>query len=346
MTFIEVAVIDRCWMSPETETALELVVEDQALVSEGGLSIDLEQLVERAAATAKASRAPATRLAYERQFRRFEAWCASASLPSYPSDARVVVTYLQALADAGRKISTIEQALAAIAFTHRERGDAWDTRSKILVDVTQGLRRSIGVRPVQKSPVEQVELRAMVGACDESLLGLRDRALLLIGWVGAFRRSELVALDHADLQFQQQGLVVLVRHAKGDQEGHGLEKALPFSTEPSLCPVRTLQTWLGAAGITEGPLFVHLGRGNRLGGARLSDQAVAQVVKARARAAGLPAELYSGHSLRAGFATCAAAHDRPLDEIMRQTGHKSPSVAMRYIRHGSLFRKNAAAGLL
>jgi integrase len=166
-----------------------------------------------------------------------------------------------------------------------------------------------------------------------------------MGWFGAFRRSELVALTVADVKKEREGLVVAVRRSKGDQEGRGAEKGIPYASSPALCPVRALEAWLETASITEGPIFRGVDRHGRVAAEGLSDRTVARIVQRTAEKAGLDPKAFAGHSLRAGFATTAAKKGKSLDAIMRQTLHKSEEVARSYIRHAKLFDDNAAVGL-
>jgi integrase len=175
-----------------------------------------------------------------------------------------------------------------------------------------------------------------------SLQGTRDRALLLVGFAGAFRRSELVGLDIADLEFGRDGLVVTVRRSKTDQEGQGRRVGIPYGSHAETCPVRAAQEWVDLLDTTSGPLFRRIDRHGHIGAARLSDKAVALIIKRCARAAGLGAADLAGHSLRAGLATAAAAAGVSERAIMAQTGHRSLATVRKYIREGSLFLENAA----
>ena len=183
----------------------------------------------------------------------------------------------------------------------------------------------------------------MVATLPDNLLGLRDRALLLIGFAGAFRRSELVSLDVEDVEECAEGLRVTLRRSKTDQEGAGEVKGIPYGRKLETCPVRALRAWLEAAGITAGPIFRSVNRHGQVQPGRLSDKAVALVVKRAAEAAGFDATRYAGHSLRTGLTTSAAAAGVQERDIMRQTGHRSVNMVRRYIREGELFRSNAAA---
>ena len=189
------------------------------------------------------------------------------------------------------------------------------------------------------------ELAALLATLDDGLRGLRDRALLTMGWFGAFRRSELVALDIADVTKEREGLVVAVRRSKRDQEGRGAEKGIPYASNPALCPVRALAAWLEAGRVESGPIFRGVDQVGRVATEALSDRSVARIVQRAAEAAGLDPTTVAGHSLRSGFATTAAKKGKSLDAIMRQTLHKSEQVARGYIRHAKLFDDNAAVGL-
>jgi site-specific recombinase XerD len=313
---------------------------------EAQVLVPLEQLIETAREYAADARASSTRKAYLSDFAAFEAWCAAQGLSAAPTTPAVVAVYLAALAERGRKASTIERALAGIAWAQRARGHEWWKGHPSIAAVMTGIRRRHGVAPAQKAPVVDDELAALVATLDESLAGLRDRALLTLGWFGAFRRSELAALTVADVVQVREGLIVRVRRSKGDQEGRGAEKGVPYASNPNLCPVRALAAWLEASGITEGALFRRVDQHGRIGEVALSDRSVALIVKRCAEHAGLDPNSVGGHSLRAGFATTAAKKGKSLEAIMRQTLHRSEKVARGYIRHAKLFDDNAAVGLV
>ncbi len=183
----------------------------------------------------------------------------------------------------------------------------------------------------------------MISRLPNSLLGVRDRALLLVGFSGAFRRSELVALDVADVAVTRDGLVVTIRRSKTDQEGEGRKIGIPYGSNPATCPVRALQDWLAQCGFTEGPLYRPIDRFGKVASMRLSAAAVADIVKRYAAAVGLKASDFAGHSLRSGLATSAAMGGASERSIMAQTRHRSVATVRRYIRDGSLFRENAVA---
>jgi len=262
-----------------------------------------------------------------------------------PATPQTISLYISALADLGAKPSTIQRRLSAISQAHQLAGHTPSPTSDWLVRTTmQGIRRTLGTAPTQKTPVVTAKLRRLLATCpDDTLAGLRDRALLIAGFAGGFRRSELLALDVADLQESSDGLRITVRQSKTDQEGAGREVGIPHGQHPETCPVRTLRAWRAAAGITEGAVFRGVNRHDQVQVGRLTDRAVALIVKRAADRAGLDSSSYAGHSLRSGLATAAAAGGAPERSIMRQTGHESVVMVRRYIRSGSLFQENAAA---
>jgi integrase len=199
---------------------------------------------------------------------------------------------------------------------------------------------------MKKAPISDEALHRALEPLGADLAALRDRALMTLGWFGAFRRSELVALEVVDLSFGKAGLVVLVRRSKTDQEGRGEEKGIPFARNVALCPVRSVRAWLDASGITSGPIFRRVDRHGYLGSDALTDGSVARIVKRLVEQAGLDPNVFAGHSLRSGFITTAAAKGKSLDAIMRQSLHRSERVARGYIRHATLFVDNAADGLV
>jgi integrase len=209
----------------------------------------------------------------------------------------------------------------------------------------KGIRRTLGTAPAQKAPTLTDDIRAMIAATDAGAIGARDRALVLLGFAGAFRRSELVGLDAEDCAFGKDGLTVTLRRSKVDQEGAGRKVGIPYGANPETCPVRTMRAWIEAAAISGGPLFRSINRHGHVQPGRLSGIDVARVVKKLAQRAGLDSAKYAGHSLRAGHATSAAIAGASERSIMNQTGHRSVQMVRRYIRDGSLFRENSAGKL-
>jgi site-specific recombinase XerD len=273
----------------------------------------------------------------------FFTWCKQYGVNSRPAAPETIVRYLTDLAVRGLKVSTITRRVSAISQAHQSVGLDSPTHSLLVRSTLAGIRREIGVTQLGKAPVLTEDLRVMVNALPHSLIGKRDATLLLLGFSGAFRRSELVGLDVEDLRFIREGLKVTLRRSKTDQEGEGIEKGITYGSHPETCPVRALEGWLHAAEISSGPVFRSINRHGQLQQGRLSDKAVALVVKRSVAAAGLDPAQYSGHSLRAGLATSAAQHGVEERVIMKQTGHRSTATVRKYIRMGSLFRENASA---
>jgi integrase len=328
-----------CQGRGQNDAMLRDVIAVESLVS-------ASELAASARAFAQAATSEATRRAYRHQWSAFERWCGARGLLALPAAPATVALYLSELAEAGRKVATVEQALAAIAAAHGVAGHPSPRGDSRLRTVMRGIRRMKGVAQRQATPLLAGQLRAMLDALPDSRRGVRDRALLLMGFVGAFRRGELVALAVEDVVFADDGLEVLVRRSKVDQEGRGRKVALPYSGVSLVCPVRALRAWLDVAGIEAGPLFREVTRHGKVSAVALSGRSVSRVVKRAAHAAELEPAAYSGHSLRAGFATVAAARGKPERAIMRQTGHRSVAMVHRYIRDAELWSNNAAVGLL
>jgi integrase len=298
----------------------------------------------RAEAYERNSKAENTRRGYRSDWRSFDAWCTSAGLPSLPATPETVALYISAIAET-HKPATIGRHLAAIASAHKARGHSSPASMQhgAVSAVWKGIKRTHGTAQLQKAPTLTANIRAMVGTLPDRLIGTRDRALLLVGFAGAFRRSELVGLNREDIDFTADGLVVTLQRSKTDQEGKTRKVGLPYGGNPDTCPVRSLRAWLDAAAIEAGPLFRWVNRHGKMQPGRLSGTAVALIVKRHASAAGLDASKYSGHSLRAGLATSAAIAGASDRSIMNQTGHRSINMVRRYVRDASLFRENAAA---
>jgi integrase len=317
-----------------------------AIVTAAPVNTPLARLGWQASQYAREARAQNTRRAYGSDWQAFEAFCSEQGLVSLPALPETVALYLTHLAEKGRKVSTIERALVSISQRHRFALQPSPRSSALVAETLRGIRRSIGVAQRGKAPVLAADLRRMLSIVADGLLGIRDRALLLLGFAGAFRRSELVSLDVGDLAFTQDGLEVTIRRSKTDQEGQGRKVGIPYGMTPETCPVRALRAYLEASGITEGAIFRAVSRHGKLASVRLSDRAVALVVKRYAHRVGLDPRQFAGHSLRAGLATSAAKAGKSERAIMAQTGHRSVEMVRRYIRDASLFSDNAAAGLL
>jgi integrase len=261
-----------------------------------------------------------------------------------PASPETVASYIAKCA--GRlKVGSIQRRLNAITEAHKVLGLESPTSAGMVRNTLKGIRRTIGTAPAQKTAALTADIRSMVDATDAGLIGARDRAIILLGFAGAFRRSELVALDIADLDFGRDGLTVNLRRSKTDQAAAGRKVGIPYGSNPETCPVRTIQTWIEAAAITSGPLLRSINRHGQVQPDRLAGIDVARVVKKLAQRAGLDTAKYAGHSLRAGHATAAAIAGASERSIMNQTGHRSVQMVRRYVREGSLFRENSAGKL-
>lgn len=318
---------------------------DLVPVNPGSLTTKLQETTARARDYANKANASATVRAYRADWTDFTTWCSEQQKMALPAASETIALYLTDRA-ATCKVATLQRRVSAISRAHHAAGyPGISTREEPLHSVWKGIRREHGTAQHGKAPVMTDDIKAMVATLPDSLLGTRDRALLLLGFATAFRRSELVSLDVADVVLTRDGLVVTLRRSKTDQEGQGRKVGIPFSPRPHLCPVRALQAWLEASGITVGALFRPISRHGKVQPGRLTAQSVALVVKRAAEAAGLNSAQFAGHSLRAGHATSAAANGAPERVIMAQTGHRSLNMVRRYIRDGSLFRENSAAYL-
>ncbi len=292
----------------------------------------------------RASKAENTLRGYQSDWRDFCAWCEARGAGPLPAGPEVVASYIAECA--GRlKVGSIQRRLNAIAEAHKATGLESPTHSPIVANTMKGIRRTLGTAANQKAPTLTDDIRAMVEAADAGLIGLRDRALILLGFAGAFRRSELVGLDAEDCSFGKDGLTITLRRSKVDQTGVGRRIGIPYGSNPDTCPVRVLLGWIEQTGISGGPMFRSINRHGRVQEGRLCGSDVARVVKKLAERAGLDAAKYAGHSLRAGHATTAATAGASERSIMNQTGHRSVQMLRRYIRDGNLFRENSAGRL-
>jgi len=310
-------------------------------------SPDLEDLIEKARSYIHAAKAPATLRAYRTDFEDFTRFCKEHDLPYLPATPTTVALYIADRA-ATLRAATINRRLTSITKAHQAAGFEASPSSShhfVVSETLKGIRRSIGTAQQGKAPLLTADIRRIVVCCPETLLGLRDRALILVGFAGAFRRSELAAIDYANLTFTQDGLVIDLRRSKTDQEAAGRKVGIPFGKEEETCPVRALRHWLAESGITAGAVFRGVNRHGKLSRRGLHKDCVGWILKRAASRASLKPEPLGGHSLRAGCVTQAAMKGVSERDIMRQTGHKSAEMLARYIRIGEIFTRNAAAGL-
>lgn len=291
-----------------------------------------------------AASAPATRRAYTSDWLQFEKWCQENGQSE--KTPAVVACYVADQADAGKKVATLERALVAIGRAHQLAGADDPTKHQVVKETMKGIRRQKSTTQKKAQPLLFESLKTVVAAMDcERTRDVRDRAILCLGFMTGLRRSELVVLDVEDLRCDHRGLTVRVRRSKGDQVGEGRDVVVFRGAGPT-CPVAAVESWLAAAGIAAGPVFVGVDRlGRPRHGNRLTDQVVRLVVKERARAAGLDFEYLSGHSLRAGLATQAALNGASMKDIAKQTGHRSEKILGGYIRDADLWRNNVTEKL-
>jgi site-specific recombinase XerD len=300
--------------------------------------------LEKAADLARQEKAQATRRAYGSDFQIFRTWCAGRGVSALPATAESVAAFLACEVDRGIKPSTIGRRVASVRYAHKLANLLpVPTDSEVVKAVVRGIRRQLGTAPRKKTPAVAEMIISMALGTGDGAKGIRDRALLLLGFAGAFRRSELVALDCEDIEESETGLKVTIRRSKTDQEGEGATIAIVRGA--ICCPVAAVRAWRDAAGISTGALFCSIKKGGKIG-TRLSAQSVADIVKAHAENVGLDPALFAGHSLRSGFLTSAAKRGASIFKMMDQSRHKSVDTLRGYVRDAEIFKDHAGAGLL
>ena len=354
------------------------------VVRSGPLPAALAADAESARRFAQAARSDATLRAYRSDWADFAAWCGDRQLVAMPATPETVALYIASRAEAGPegadgrptaplKVATLERRMAAISQAHKLAGvESPALRSREpLHSVWAGVVRTLGAAREKVAPALAADVVAMATVCDEAvrlaetfpddsapgsaLRARRDKALLLLGFAAALRRSELAAVRTEHLSFTPDGLRLLIPKSKSDQEGAGQVVGVAYGSRAETCPVRAVRSYLAAASreLTDhgrpsplsGPLFRSVDRWGRLGLKAITGRTVANVVKQHAEAAGLDPTLYAGHSLRAGFATTAARAGKPDRAIQKQTRHKSAAMLAEYVREGRLFDDNASEGI-
>jgi integrase len=300
------------------------------------LPAELEATVAAARSYHRAARAKNTRRGYASDLRGFAKWAQPHSLAIFPANPATIGLYVAHLATSGRKASTISRAVAAISIHHQEAGLPNPCAHPEVIAILAGIRRESGIAVTRKTALTLSRLREALAAIgNQGPQALRNRAILLVGFHGAFRRSEIAGLDIEDLRFEREGVVITLRSSKTDQEAAGRE--VPLLTMPaSICPIRALREWIAAAGIESGALFRTFSLNRALTENRLDPYDVARIVQKATKAAELAGD-FAGHSLRSGFCTEAATRKVPLDQIARISGHKSSDVLLGYIRRATPF---------
>ncbi|OWP61720.1 integrase [Hymenobacter amundsenii] len=278
--------------------------------------------------------------AYAGDWKRFSAWCALHQLAALPAPIEALVGFLTELADAGKKYATIERHAAAIAKAHELAGLESPTADKKLKVLLKGIAREIKTRQKQAPAFSLDRFKRTIKSIDVSVpAGLRNRALLLLGFTGAFRRSELEALNIEDLAFDDDGLVVTLPQSKTNQLGQAEEKAVFYSPDSALCPIRSLQAWLRMLGRTEGPVFVSLRKNHQVTSRRMTTKYTNLIVQQYLGAQ------FTAHSLRASFVTVSKLNGADDSKVMNQTKHKTSAMIRRYTRLDNVRQHNSAKEL-
>ena len=279
----------------------------------------------------KSSKALNTLRAYKADYKDFALFCVKHGFKSMPSEPKVVSLYLTNLSQ-NSKFSTLKRRLASISVIHKLSGHYIDTKHPMITENLMGIKRVKGSYQKAKKPILINELKLIVNVIDKDKNERRrkkNKALILVGFAGGFRRSELVAIDYEDVDFVTEGVKIFVRRSKTDQSGEGMTKGIPYFSNSDFCPVISLKNWIEESETKSGKIF------------NISDKSVALTIKKYAAIAGLDSNKYSGHSLRSGFATSTAELGAEERSIMAMTGLKTTQMVRRYIQEANLFKNNA-----
>lgn len=325
----------------EHEVEVEVEVE--------GALLPTQTLVDAAHELAEEALAPATRNAYRADWNRWVRWCRARGFDPVGVSGPLAL-YIAELVEQGKKVPTIDRALSAISLAYRLADKPNPRQDPAVSAVFKGARRKIGIAPSQMTAILPTQLQKMVEGLPQGthdrLRSTRNRAALVLGFCGGFRRSELLALDLSDVYEVPEGLKIFIRRSKTDQEGRGRWIGLPYASVHSVCPVRSFKEWVAVAGLTGGPVFRTISKdGMEVLDTRLCTRQFADVVKSSAQRVGLVGK-FAGHSLRAGLVTAAMQAKKNPKSIMAQTGHRTMDILLRYVREQGLFDDNPAAGLL
>ena len=309
------------------------------------LITDIKALQDQTLNNLKLSKAINTIRAYRSDFRDFSIFCVKNNLKSLPTDSKIVALYLTYLSSKGSKISTLKRRLVSIGVIHKLKGHYLDTKHPIIIENLMGIKRKIGSFQQGKKPILINHLKSIINVIDnektKEIKKIRDKTLILIGFGGGFRRTELVSIDYNDVEMVPEGVKIVIRRSKTDQFGEGMAKGLPYFTNQNYCPVLHLKKWLELSNIKTGPIFRRFSKSFKLSENRLTDQSVALLLKYYLDIAGIEKKNYSGHSLRSGFATVSAESGADERSIMAMTGHKTTQMVRRYIKEANLFKNNA-----
>ena len=308
------------------------------------LVTDLKSLYEETLNNLKSSKANNTLRAYKSDFRDFGAFCAKHGLDSLPTEPKIVSLYLTNLSN-NSKMSTLKRRLVSISMVHRLKGHYLDTKHPIIIENLMGIKRVKGSIQKGKKPILINHLKSIINVIDQQEINeikkSRDKTIVLVGFGGGFRRTELISINHEDLEFVPEGVKITLKRSKTDQFGEGMVKGLPYFSNELYCPVVNLKKWLELSNIKSGPIFRRFTKGLSITSNRLTDQSVVLLIKKYLNLAGIENSNYSGHSLRSGFATVAAESGADERSIMAMTGHKTTQMVRRYIREANIFKNNA-----
>ncbi len=308
------------------------------------LTTDIKLLHEATLNNLKNSKAINTLRAYKSDFKDFGAFCTKHGLNCLPTEPKIVSLYLTHLSK-NSKISTLRRRLVSISMVHKLKGHYLDTKHPIIVENLMGIRRAKGSIQKGKKPILINHLKLIINAINEQeikeIKKLRDKTMILIGFGGGFRRTELISIDYEDLEFVPEGLKITIRRSKTDQFGEGMIKGLPHFSNEKYCPIVNLKKWLEISKIKSGPIFRRFTKGSTLTKKRITDQSVVLLMKEYLNLAGIENKNFAGHSLRSGFATVAAESGADERSIMAMTGHKTTQMVRRYIKEANLFKNNA-----
>ena len=308
------------------------------------LTTDIKALHEETLNNLRASKANNTLRAYKSDFKDFVSFCAKHGFKTMPTDPKIVSIYLTHLSKTS-KMSTLRRRLVSIGIVHKMKGHYLDTKHPVIIENLMGIKRSKGSIQIGKKPILINHLKQIINVINEQtyedIVKLRNKALILIGFGGGFRRTEIISIDKEDLEFVEEGVKITLRRSKTDQFGEGMIKGLPYFSNEIYCPVTNLKNWLKISKIKNGPIFRRFARGSTLTEHRLTDQSVVLLIKECLRLAGIENQNFSGHSLRSGFATVAAEFGADERSIMAMTGHKSTQMVRRYIKEANIFKNNA-----
>jgi site-specific recombinase XerD len=309
------------------------------------LVTDLKALHEETLNNLKNSKAINTIRAYKSDFKDFGAFCARHSFKILPTAPKIVALYLTHLSSKDAKMSTLRRRLVSIGMIHKLKGHYLDTKHPIIIENLMGIKRVKGSIQKGKKPILINHLKSIINAINQQKIDeikkFRDKSLILMGFGGGFRRTELISIDHEDLEFVPEGVKITIKRSKTDQFGEGIVKGLPYFSNELYCPVINLKKWLELSNIKSGPIFRRFAKGSVLTKNRLTDQSVVLLIKNYLNLAGIENSNFSGHSLRSGFATVAAESGADERSIMAMTGHKTTQMVRRYIREANIFKNNA-----